>query len=696
MLLKSLELNGFKSFAHKTVVEFQSGITAIVGPNGSGKSNIIDALRWLLGEREAKHLRGEKTEDLIFAGTSTRSRASMGHASINLENTKKQADFAEITIARQVSRAGASKYFLNKSEVRVKDVVDFLAKSRLGVRGIIIVDQGNSDLFVRATPSERKEMIEEILGLKEYRLKKTEAERKLKATIENIGHISARIDELAPRIRLLHRQVEKQKRRNEIEHQLNQMESIIARQKHSALQGAIAGLTQENGVLSQKIAPCKTEINRLEKALAAVHQPSRNDIDALRAQQNKLLAQRSELEKQQGKIEYQIETYAKRRKEELHPVHASVLVNLVKDIRAQLNKVLAQTDANNYSRIIKTLIRNIDEILGAKPKQSEKQDALQTIRKIHEALFSKIKECNITLATLQGQDGELTAQFEAFNATFSKTFSQLERTKVEVREHEARAISLAAKKAELMNEAQRIEGGVVLLAHQPQTPLIPLGEAEQGAERIRIELAAIGEIDAELVTEYNETEERYTFLTTQKSDLESAAQDLLTLAKELERKIHGEFSAALKNINKELHSFVRTMFGGGTAQLSSASPRVRENDEDGEEAHMAAGVDIAVSLPGKRITGLDMLSGGERSLVSIAALFSLISISPPPFLVFDEIDAALDEQNARRFANLLKEFSAKTQFIVVTHNRATMEVAHALYGVTINNGISQLVSLKLK
>ena len=165
------------------------------------------------------------------------------------------------------------------------------------------------------------------------------------------------------------------------------------------------------------------------------------------------------------------------------------------------------------------------------------------------------------------------------------------------------------------------------------------------------------------------------------------------------------------------------MFGGGNAKLKVKSSKSkvltstdedtitsdssikntndnkdkdRDRDKDEDENEISAGVEIDLSLPKKRITSLETLSGGEKSLVSIAALFALISISPPPFLVLDEVDAALDENNSRRFANLIKEFSQKTQFIVVTHNRSVMEAADVLYGVTVaEDGTSKILSLKL-
>ncbi|MEK7462988.1 MAG: AAA family ATPase, partial [Patescibacteria group bacterium] len=155
MLLKRLELVGFKSFAEKTVLEFPGGIAGIVGPNGSGKSNVLDAVRWILGEREAKNLRGDKAEDLIFAGTPKKSRLGQAQASLHFENEKNffQLEFAEISISRQVDRDGSNKFFLNKSEIRLKDLIDFFAKVRLGTKGLVVISQGNSDIFVQASPA---------------------------------------------------------------------------------------------------------------------------------------------------------------------------------------------------------------------------------------------------------------------------------------------------------------------------------------------------------------------------------------------------------------------------------------------------------------------------------------------------------------------------------------------------------------
>ena len=206
--LRRLELHGFKSFAGKTTLEFPSCIAAIVGPNGSGKSNIIDALRWVLGEREAKQLRGLTLENLIFAGTPK--KPSMGFASVNLIFDNRgglfPSDAKEVSLSRRVDRSGSSSFYLNDEEIRLKDLLPLLARARLGTRGITMIGQGQSTIFVESSPDARRMMIEEVLGLKEFRLKKHEAERRLSSSEANLEKVRVQIQELTPHLSFLRTQ----------------------------------------------------------------------------------------------------------------------------------------------------------------------------------------------------------------------------------------------------------------------------------------------------------------------------------------------------------------------------------------------------------------------------------------------------------------------------------------------------------
>jgi chromosome segregation protein len=212
MYLKELTINGFKSFARKGELEFTTPITAIVGPNGSGKSNVAEAFRFVLGEQSIKSLRGKKGEDLIFNGSESISRANRASVAITLLNPLVNGtrvfplDFDEITVERVVNRDGTNEYSINGSKTRLKDVQELLASANIGPTGHHIISQGEADRILSANPNERREMIEDALGLKVFQFKKAESERKLKKTLENIAQVESLRREVAPHLKFLERQ----------------------------------------------------------------------------------------------------------------------------------------------------------------------------------------------------------------------------------------------------------------------------------------------------------------------------------------------------------------------------------------------------------------------------------------------------------------------------------------------------------
>ena len=217
MYLKSLELSGFKSFAKKATLDFNSAITGIVGPNGSGKSNVAEAFRFVLGEQSIKSLRGKRGEDMIWNGgggdsASSSGRANRANVKLTFDNTRRifpSIDFDEVTIERVVHRDNANEYLLNGSQVRLKDVVEMLAGAHIGATGHHIISQGEADRILSANIRERREMIEDALGLKIYQWKKLESIRKLEKTDENMKQVESLRREIAPHLRFLKKQVEK-------------------------------------------------------------------------------------------------------------------------------------------------------------------------------------------------------------------------------------------------------------------------------------------------------------------------------------------------------------------------------------------------------------------------------------------------------------------------------------------------------
>ncbi|HYC79782.1 MAG TPA: AAA family ATPase, partial [Candidatus Binatia bacterium] len=181
MYLKRLEIQGFKSFAQKTVLEFEPGLTAVVGPNGSGKSNVADALRWVMGEQSMKLLRGKKSEDVIFAGSDKKSKLSMAEVQLTFDNKdgKLPYEYAEVAMTRRLYRNGESDYLINNQKVRLLDIVESLMRSGFGATNYAVIGQGTIDQMVLAGPAEIKNLVEEAAGVKPYYIKREKSWRKL-------------------------------------------------------------------------------------------------------------------------------------------------------------------------------------------------------------------------------------------------------------------------------------------------------------------------------------------------------------------------------------------------------------------------------------------------------------------------------------------------------------------------------------
>ncbi len=703
MFLQRLELQGFKSFAGKTVIDFPEGIAAIVGPNGSGKSNIADAIRWLLGEREAKNLRGGKADDLIFAGTEKKARMGMAQASIYFDNSSGffPTEYKEVVITRRIDREGDSRFFLNQNEMRLKDIIDFFARARLGARGLNIISQGESDAFLRATPSERREMIEEILGLKEYLLKKNSAVRELKTTGLNLDKARTMHEEMKPHLKMLRRQVGRYEERDTLAAELADLENLYYGMKAKGIISDLARFEPQLEILEKEIGTKRIELIELEGRLKEVESSepaAKKELEEIRKKRRELVNERMNLRPETPRV------IVRKERPKGDPVF------ILRDIRGLAEKALLSSSAEELKEVLKRIISFVDQL------ETKEQPEEEIIEPAVDPIFeAKVVEFNKLLDDLDAVEKKLTSDLEGFNQSFRSALTSVEKKKDDISSLEDKKERLVFEREKIKYREEELENQLKLIGRtfaefasfDGASAEFDAFAAERRIFRLRNELASIGEVDESIVKESKDAEDRSDFLTKHIDDLEKASVDLKSLIKELDQKIHKEFVSAIEGINNELSEFAKLMFGGGRVALVIEKPVVTpvleavdgiipEIVAEGEEEMPRQGIDIEVSLPKKRIKGLDVLSGGERSLLAVTILFGLISISPPPFIVFDEVDAALDERNARRFGELLTRFMGKSQFIVVTHNRATMESANALYGVTMgDDGASKLVSLKL-
>src|SRR5580692_1960659 len=228
MRLKALKVFGFKTFAESTNLEFTSGITAVVGPNGSGKSNLVDAIRWVLGEQNTRQLRSQHLEDVIFAGNTTRKPLGMAEVSLTFDNSDRALplDFAEVQITRRAYRVGESEFFINRSAVRLRDVIEMLMGTGLGPGSYAIVSQGQIDAILSSKPTERRALFEETAGIGKFLARKAESMRRLDATEQNAIRVNDLLAELERRVPELDTQVRRARRYRRVTARVRDLEIL--------------------------------------------------------------------------------------------------------------------------------------------------------------------------------------------------------------------------------------------------------------------------------------------------------------------------------------------------------------------------------------------------------------------------------------------------------------------------------------
>lgn len=313
MYLKSIEVQGFKSFANKILFEFHNGITGIVGPNGSGKSNVADAVRWVLGEQSAKQLRGASMQDVIFAGTENRKPLSYAYVAITMDNSDHQlaVDYEEVTVARRVYRSGESEYLINGSPCRLKDVTELFYDTGIGKEGYSIIGQGQIERILSGKPEERRELFDEAAGIVKYKKRKATAQKKLENERENLVRVNDILSELERQVGPLERQAEKAriylKKKEELKTYdvnmfLMEVERIAGQlgEVGEKYQIADAQLKEAN----QTYENIKVEYEKLEGDMGAMDE----EINLLRDRLNNTTVLKGKLEGQVNVLKEQIHT----------------------------------------------------------------------------------------------------------------------------------------------------------------------------------------------------------------------------------------------------------------------------------------------------------------------------------------------------------------------------------------------------
>lgn len=739
MRLKSIELSGFKSFGKKTALEFTAAITAIVGPNGSGKSNVAEAFRFALGEQSMKSMRGKRGEDLIFNGGKSLPRA--GRASVRLVFSNKpklfSIDFDEVSFERVVHRDGVNEYLLNGSTVRLKDIVELLAQANIGASGHHIISQGEADRILSAGNLERREMIEDALGLKNFLYKRQEAEKKLEKTAEHIRQVESLRREIAPHLKFLGTQMKRLEEAEALREKLSRAyreylrrEFVYLTREGADIEYVREAPARERALLELRIQELRTllakeknsdqttrALVKLEGAVGESRQMRERELAELSRVEGEIRALTRERERLASKAVVPLEqahSFAEKIAQEAEQAAEGSLEEMRGKLRTLclLARDFIQTltggrQGSDIGEELKAFEREKEKRVSAfaQAKQAEEK-AFRELQIVRASLESAKEERNSSereLFEALTRRGELDAEL----AKLSLRAELLVRAKEEfAREREEGAALVGRDVLGYETHEVRDERGALI----PESVFLAEPRSEQETRRralekmkIKLEEAGVGS-SQEVVQEHREVSERDAFLAREIEDLLRASESLENLIEELTRTLESRFSEGIEKINKEFDSFFKLMFGGGSAELKLTRERKRsrfsglaDEAEVPEAEEVEEGIEIGVHLPHKRLRGLHMLSGGERALTSIALIFAMSQVNPPPFLILDETDAALDEANSRRYGDMIENLAKKSQLILITHNRETMSRAGMLYGVTMaGDGVSRLLSVQLE
>ncbi len=872
MYLEKLEIQGFKSFANRNKLIFpgminktKRGITAIVGPNGSGKSNVADAVRWALGEQSMKTLRGRKSEDVIFSGSDKKGKLGMAEVSLFLNNQDKKApiDYEEVVLTRRLYRNGDSEYLINDSRVRLADIQMLLAKASFGQKTYSVIGQGMVEGFLNTSLAERKEFFDEATGVKQFQIKRDESLNKLRGSYENLNQANMLLSEIEPRVNSLTRQVNKLRKRGELEEELKQKQvsyyrklwhqnndkfnkynneyveleraKITKDKKLANLNAELSQLENQKGTnkefddLQHKLSELQSKKNEINSQIARLDAQMEVSLDAqgkfdiswmiskkneiseeiqkindelkqIQKKDNKeslnsLLAQKNEIDKKINLLNKKIleaseEATVKDKIKEINKILRGLVEDFsklekendvqkikesIKEVKNEIKKLILGSDEESFKEdlatsqqeliklnsqkedliskindynlknssqkerlsllqdrkegLIKELKRLEDKIANSTSVAADK-DLINKKNELGEALFPIEKEINEVkekINNISQQEEEARRKLFSLQRSLQSLQEEINSLSNQLNEIKINSARFETKLEDLESEIRYNLGGLKEVKEKREEEDIDEAATRERINSLKRQLELIGGIDPEVEREYKETKERYDFLSGQVDDLEKTISSLEKIIKELDATIKEKFDKEFKLIQDKFQEYFKILFNGGSAKIikvmesSSEDKNKKEEDdslvdleqekkkEDGKmdikkikflQKHNAtglAGIEIQATPPGKKIKSVSMLSGGERALTAIAMICAIISANPSPFVVLDEVDAALDEANSERLAKILDDLSHKTQFIVITHNRATMRKASVLYGVTMgDDSASRLLSVKLE
>ena len=721
MQLKHIKLSGFKSFVDPTKISFPTNMVGVVGPNGCGKSNVIDAVRWVLGELSAKNLRGESMVDVIFNGSEKRKASGQCSIELLFDNSSAKiggeyASFNEVSIKRVMTRDAQSDYYINNTKCRRKDVQDIFLGTGLGPSSYAIIEQGMVSKLVSAKPDELRTHIEEAAGVSKYKERRKETESRIKRTKENLSRVKDIRDEIARLIKRLENQAKAAEKYNLLKQDKAKLEldkavlfSIEAKNSRDDLQKKLDAHNRDLKIKNTQRDTIQSQIDQYRTENDSVlgeYEVAQKNFYAVGAEIAKREANLQNINKSESETKYNLQkakqNYEKAKEteknfDELSPSEKAM--HILDNIILTLEKFgIDKDNIQNKAQELKKLLVDILNIATAQSKsltgeylsrQNELEGQIEEAEKLKNSIELEMKEF-----VEKSSDAEsVLIKLRQRQSKFNEDLRELENKK-SISDLDSRAISekitnvrveLKTYEINLENSNKKIqEAGIdtnsIDYSIYANTTF---EEIEDKLTNVESKIIRLGAINLAAPEEIAEESKRKEELDEQYDDLTDALDKLTGAIKKIDNETKTIFKDSFDAVNTRLKEMFPKLFGGGVAELTLT-------DDD----PLNAGVILMARPPGKKNSSISQLSGGEKALTALALVFAIFELNPAPFCLLDEVDAPLDDLNTLRFINMVEEMSKSVQFIFITHNKVSMERSDYLMGVTMQEaGVSRMVSV---
>ena len=698
MNITKLEIFGFKSFAKKETILFNKGITGIVGPNGCGKTNIVDAIRWVLGEQKTKRLRSSKMEEVIFNGASNVKPLGLCEVYLTIENNKGllPIEYDEVEIGRRLYRSGESEYFINRNNCRLKDISNLFVDTGLTSDAYSVIELNMIEQILSNKDDSRVQMFEEAAGVNKYKAKRKSTLKKFDLNARDLERIDDIILEIQIQVKALDLQLKRFKRHKKLTAELKSLEINLSSARIIDLDNIInpleVMLKEKNKLLKKNTS--KKEVKSVEFDRARDNYLNEKEslskmktkVDKLT---EKLLSEIQEKNKESSKGVGLLEDELQKKINQLNKFDNDY-IKIVTD--NDVNNSLSDESRKKFNDKNYTVIETDKKYEKLKASIEDYKNKIDIYKREKEFDFSKMDESikdiqakiNLNNLDLEHKENDVNKAFikmESIRAKMDSDKFSKDDLFYEIKEAEMKIAESKLRKSQIMqNLAEKFGKDTSIISIKDYS----ISDMVYRIEKIKRSIESIGPINWAVKDEHEEKSDRLKNLLNQKSDLIDAENNLKEAIKKIDTVAQDHFLETFNEVSDNFKKMFTVFFNGGKGAIKLSEPSDPLNSD----------INIFAQPPGKRNDSLKMLSAGEKSLTAIALLFSIYQYKPSPFCILDEIDAPLDDINIKKFTDVIKDYSRTTQFIMVTHNKLTMESADCIYGVTAEKqGISKLMSI---